>query len=207
MTPWRTLMYCELKNLSLEGRVLDLGGLKGSDYHDLIGGRHSITTVNLDVHGEKCDLSFDLENVFPLAEGSYDAVIAINVMEHLFNYRQFLKEVHRILKQGGTAVVAIPFMVQVHPSPHDYFRYTGETLVRLSKEAGFDRVSVNAVGRGPFTAASQTTFNVLKFSFMRSFSMFAGGLLDRLARLFDRKENFTAEKYPLGYVAVFEKYK
>ncbi len=204
MTPWRKLLYEDLRKLSLEGNILDLGGSKDSDYHLLIGGSHTITAVNIDAsHGY--DLSFNLEDAFPVHDKKYDAVLAINVMEHLFNHQQFLKEVHRILVPGGKAIIAVPFLVQVHPSPHDYFRYTGEALKQLSKEAGFRDVSIMALGRGPFTVASQIIFNILKFNFLRVPSIFIANLLDYLIRTIDRKGNFTAESYPLGFVVVVKK--
>lgn len=129
MTPWRKLLYKELSNLSFNGKVLDLGGSTGSDYHILIGGTHEITTVNIN-ESHHHDLSFNLEEKFSIEDGKYDTVLAINIMEHIFNYEQFLKEIYRVLKLGGTAVIAVPFLVQVHPSPHDYFRFSVESLER-----------------------------------------------------------------------------
>jgi hypothetical protein len=45
---WRTLLYAELKNVRLDGQVLDIGGSRRSGYHELIQGEHVIKINNLD---------------------------------------------------------------------------------------------------------------------------------------------------------------
>ena len=204
MTPWRKLLYKELSNLSFSGKVLDLGGATGSDYHALIGGTHEITTVNID-ESHQHDLSFNLEGKFPIEGGKYDAVLAINVMEHIYNYEQFLKEIYRVLKPGGVAIIAVPFLVQVHPSPHDYFRFTDEALERLVNKTGFTNVSVKPIGRGPFTATSQIAYNSLKFGLIRGLCGLITTFLDATLSLFDRKKFFGISHYPLGYFVVAKK--
>lgn len=197
-------MYREIDNLSLDGEVLDLGGSTGSDYHALIKGKHNITTVNIDEE-HLHDLSFNLEEVFPIEDGKYNTVLAINVMEHLFNYEQFLKEIYRVLQVNGTAIIAVPFLVQVHPSPKDYFRFTGDALDRLINNAGFNNVSIKPIGRGPFTAANQIVYNSLKFGLVRGLCGLITTFLDATLSLFDRKKSFGASRYPLGYFVVAKK--
>lgn len=49
-----------------------------------------------------------LEESFPFAEGQFDCVISIDVLEHLEDDQPFLRELGRVLKKGGTAVVTVP---------------------------------------------------------------------------------------------------
>jgi 2-polyprenyl-3-methyl-5-hydroxy-6-metoxy-1,4-benzoquinol methylase len=48
------------------------------------------------------------ETSFPFAEGQFDCVVSIDVLEHLTDDRPFLAELRRVLRVGGTAVVTVP---------------------------------------------------------------------------------------------------
>jgi ubiquinone/menaquinone biosynthesis C-methylase UbiE len=41
------------------------------------------------------------ENRFPIQDGSLDFALLVNMIHELENWRQFLKEVYRVLKPGG----------------------------------------------------------------------------------------------------------
>ena len=189
MTPWRKLLYKELSNLSFSGKVLDLGGATGSDYHALIGGTHEITTVNID-ESHQHDLSFNLEGKFPIEGGKYDAVLAINVMEHIYNYEQFLKEIYRVLKLGGTAVVAVPFLVQVHPSPKDYFRFTDAALQKVLSGARFYDIKIKIIGTGVGLARAQIFYNALRFAPLQFLAEVTGKIFDHIVSLLKKKVFF-----------------
>lgn len=45
---------------------------------------------------------------FGIPESQFDCVVSIDVLEHLQNDQPFLKEIKRVLKSGGTAVVTVP---------------------------------------------------------------------------------------------------
>jgi len=204
MTPWRKILYKELSNLSLTGEVLDLGGSKKSGYHELLKGEHRVTVVNLDKE-TGADLCFDLEKPFPIKDGEYDAVLCVNILEHIYHYREFLGECRRVLKPGGTLIVAVPFLVQVHPSPHDYFRYTGEALQKMLEEVDFKDISIKPIGSGVGLAAAQLLYNALRIQPLRILVELLGKTFDSTVSLI-KKENFLSGKnYPLGYVAISER--
>lgn len=48
----------------------------------------------------------DLNNTLPLETGFFDAVVSNQAIEHLFYPVKFMKEVHRILKPSGYAVIS-----------------------------------------------------------------------------------------------------
>lgn len=204
MTPWRKLSYEKLSFLLIDGTILDLGGSRNADYHKLIQGEHTFTTVNLDT-ANGCDVYADLEQPFPIKNDTYDAVVCMNILEHIFNYRQFLGEAHRVLRNGGTFVVLVPFLIQVHPSPHDYFRFSGEALLRILQEAGFRDVVVNPLGYGSISAGNQLQYNLQKFAAIRIPTAFFSRCADYLVGLIDQKKFYGKERYPLGYFIVAKK--
>jgi len=50
----------------------------------------------------------DLNYKFPYSDGFFDVVCANQVLEHLWNTHNFFKEVNRVLKKGGYAVISTP---------------------------------------------------------------------------------------------------
>jgi SAM-dependent methyltransferase len=79
----------------------------------------------------------DLNKEIPFADGSVDVLTLSNVLEHIAEPLTLLRECRRVLRPGGILLGAVPFLIDVHQRPHDYFRYTDIALRRLLPEAGF----------------------------------------------------------------------
>lgn len=73
----------------------------------------------------------------PLADATVDAVVAINVLEHIPDDVAALREVHRVLRPGGRAVMVIPY----NPALYDYFD------AHLHHERRYERGEMAAKGR------------------------------------------------------------
>ncbi len=58
--------------------------------------------------GVRCE---DLQNL-TFADGSFDAVISLDVLEHIPDYKAGLRQMARVLKPGGTLVMTCPFLMQ-----------------------------------------------------------------------------------------------
>src|SRR5688572_1035938 len=112
----RRAEYARLGKLSLEGKILDVGGSVSSGYQELIGGTHTFVTANIDA-ASGADIVFDAEEAWPVEEGSYDAVLFINLLEHLYRYEVAVREAHKALRPGGQVIGVVPFMYNVHGSP------------------------------------------------------------------------------------------
>jgi SAM-dependent methyltransferase len=202
-TPWRKLSYEQLSTLDLSGRVLDLGGSRKSKYHELIQGEHDIEVVNID-GASGLDLHFDLEKPFPLVDDRYDAVLTCNVLEHIYNYQNIFSESHRVLRKGGTLIITVPFLIFFHPSPHDYWRYSKETLDKLLLSSDFTDVSITTIGRGPFLVLGQMFGGIHLPEFLRVLLYYKLLLLDKIISLFVRSE-VLKDRYPLGYFVTAKK--
>ena len=126
---FRELQYQELAKLYLKGSIIDLGGSRLSGYHNLIKGQHEFIVVNISAkHGY--DIKADLEKKLPLESNKYNHVLAINTIEHIYNYDNLITESYRILKPKGLFVLTVPYMYKIHKSPNDYNRFTGDALGR-----------------------------------------------------------------------------
>ena len=201
---WRDRLYKELAELELKGSVLDLGGSRNSTYTNNFKGEFSFSVLNLEVEDDR-DIEGNLEEELPIESQIYDHVLAINVLEHIYNHRELISETHRILKINGKATIAVPFLIPFHPSPNDYWRYTETTLERLFTESGFSDVEVKVIGTGVFGSVAMMLFNVLHFSVLRWFVKTVATGLDMILNKLARKGTYSGRFYPLGYLVTATK--
>lgn len=85
-------------------------------------------------------LRFDMVNC-PLPDQSVDAIVMLNVLEHIKEDAAALKQVFRILKPGGVAIIEVPAGPHLY-DPYDkilmhYRRYILSDLCQLAKNQGF----------------------------------------------------------------------
>ena len=152
-TPARIFTNHRLSHETLRGRVVDVGGGRNPNYFAYMQHEEGAEIQALD--GSMSGIDFE-KDALPYDDGQVDTVIFCNVLEHIYNYRHFVAEVRRACAPGGQVLGFVPFMVGYHPDPHDYFRYTHESLRMIFNEAGFSRVSVEALGGSPILANFNT---------------------------------------------------
>lgn len=116
----------------VKGDVLVIGAGK-EPYHSLMPASASICCTDIE-QGSGIDIVADAHEL-PFPDGSFDAVIAIEVFEHLRDPKLATSEIHRVLRPGGRAIVTVPFMFRVHGDPHDYQRFTSSGLEALFRES------------------------------------------------------------------------
>ncbi len=105
--------------------------------------------INVDIGDYKeVDIRADCIAV-PLRDNSVDFIICEELVEHVPEAGRLIAEVHRMLKPGGHAYFAVPFLYPYHASPHDYTRWTRDGFLSL-----LHRFSVVASGirAGAFSA-------------------------------------------------------
>lgn len=202
-TLFRKLEYQELSKINIDGLILDLGGTKNADYHKLINGNNEFKVVNID---EKYgyDFKFNLEDRFELENESFDAVLCLNVLEHIFNYQNVVSESYRILKKDGLLFGAVPFLFNIHPCPNDYFRYTKQALNKIFTNAGFKDIQIIELGSGLFSVLYQLKFGLYKFDFIRRVASFKI-IFDKIFKKIRPNNYLTEKNMPLGYFFVIKK--
>ncbi|MEO8257191.1 MAG: class I SAM-dependent methyltransferase [Acidobacteriota bacterium] len=86
----------------------------------------------------------------PLPDASLDAVILLNVLEHIENDGEAVRQVARILKPGGVAVIEVPAGPHLYDLYDEhlqhYRRYSGASLAALAAAAGLAVVEQSHLG-------------------------------------------------------------
>jgi len=99
------------------GDVLEVGCGEGRGFDLLIPRARSFTAVDkiLPVierlrqkHPEARLITMNIPPLTGLADNTYDVVVSFQVIEHIHDDALFLKEIHRVLKPGGTALITTP---------------------------------------------------------------------------------------------------
>lgn len=200
----RRALYTFLSEHSLDGSIIDLGGSLNASYHPEIKGNHTFTVVNIDTN-YGYDIYADLEKSLPLENESYDHALLLNVLEHIYNYRTLMQEMHRILKPNATVLHITPFLVQEHGCPYDYFRYTKETLRLLYEEFGFEIVSIKPMEPGVFAMIYEITNFFVPFTWLRVLYRHSMSTLERMMRTYIKRYDAIADKFALSYMVVAKK--
>jgi SAM-dependent methyltransferase len=138
-TPWRRANWRFLKRqlarFDQQAHLLDVGAGRG-DFDALLSDRQ---VISLDIYPyPEVDIVCDLTLTNPFKPGSFEAILLMNVLEHVYDTRAFMAALSELLKPGGLLLVAIPFMVKMHQVPVDYVRLTEFSLKRLGPDHGLE---------------------------------------------------------------------
>jgi SAM-dependent methyltransferase len=100
--------------------------------------RDAADVVSVDIDPARGpDVVASFTDLAPFGANRFDAVFAMEVLEHVTEPHLAIAEAHRVLKPGGVLVASTPFIFEQHDTPHDYYRYTRfglEHLLRAFRE-------------------------------------------------------------------------
>jgi SAM-dependent methyltransferase len=130
------------------GCVLDYG-CGGSPYRQLFSGAY----IGADIASNpKRDVTLDDGSRLPDDLRGIDLVFSTQVLEHVEDPDQYLRECWRVLADQGTLVLSTHGMFEDHGSPNDYWRWTAEGLRKLIGSHGFAVEEIIKVTCGPRAA-------------------------------------------------------
>lgn len=208
-TIFRSLTHKALAQHQLNGEIIDLGGGNHAEYAGFIKGNFTRYSANLNP-ASKPDFIADFEEPLKLESDKFDGVLLINVLEHIYHAHQLAREAWRILKPSGTVIVTVPYIMAIHPSPHDYYRFSEDALRSMFTEAGFSKISIKPIGSGVFIARHMLLSRLIPNSIQliteyptRIYSMVLDKIWTATALFFKKK--YTPADYPLGYILVATK--
>lgn len=140
------------------GAAVDIGCGK-SPYGDLLESvGFEVRTLDVD-RASGADVTGTAEDT-TLATASVDLVICTQVLEHCSDPWRAVREMHRVLRPGGHAVISVPHVWFYHPHPQDNWRFTQEGLLRLMSDAGFEVTRLRSQGGSILAFAQITNFLV-----------------------------------------------
>jgi SAM-dependent methyltransferase len=148
----------QARALPAHTRVLDVGAGE-APYRELFDEHVYVTLDRAETqHSGEVDLHGDAESI-PAADGSFDAILCSQVLEHVPEPLAALREFHRVLRRGGRLIATVPFAWEEHEAPHDFYRYTRYGLRALASSAGFTDILVEP-RTDCFTTAAQLLRNI-----------------------------------------------
>ncbi len=126
-----------------EGRGIDLIVPRSSSFLGL----DKIEAVIESLRSKYPDYLFE-SSVFPpvkLPDQSFDTIVSFQVIEHIKNDHLFLKEIYRLLKKGGKAVISTPNrLMSLSRNPWHEREYTADELEKICNKY-FDKVSMMGI--------------------------------------------------------------
>jgi SAM-dependent methyltransferase len=166
-----SLLVAQLEEVAplAHGRMLDVGcgdkpyeALFRPYVTEYVGVEHAATFASTHAATRGgADVVYEGDTL-PFADGSFDTVMSIQVLEHTPEPQRLVDEMGRVLSDGGTLILTAPFCFRLHEEPHDYFRYTPHGLRALIERAGLDVLDVQAQG-GLFTVVAHKLSVYLAF--------------------------------------------
>jgi SAM-dependent methyltransferase len=97
--------------------------------------------------GDGCDLSYPDE--------SFDTVLSIQVLEHVFEPIRMLEELYRVARRGAAIVVMVPQTANIHHAPHHYQNLTRYWLEAAAARLGAEVVDYRSLGGAWSSTASR----------------------------------------------------
>ena len=151
----------QAESLPAGSRVLDVGA-GSAPYRGLFSHCRYFTQdfVQLHpgqlLHGAYSEVDYVSQAAsIPVEGGSFDAVICTEMLEHVPEPINVVKEIARVLRPGGKLILTAPLGSGIHQEPfHFYGGFTTYWYERFLAQAGFEEIRVEP-NAGSFRAFSQ----------------------------------------------------
>ena len=138
-------------------RLLDVGC--GEKPYAPIFAPYVSTHVGVDpVENPHAELRGPVE-ALPVEDGSYDVVLCSQVLEHVDDPAQAVRELCRALRPGGWLLLTTHGTYYYHPLPNDFWRWTHAGLEKVLRDNG-EWASVNVMPASGTTACIAMLLNI-----------------------------------------------
>lgn len=161
------------------GRLLDIGcGERPYERYsnvekylgaEIAGGAHPDTK-------KKVDFYYDGRNL-PIRTASVDWILSSEVLEHVNEPDMFIKEMNRVIKDGGEVILSTPQTWGLHEEPFDYYRYTKYGLKYLFEKNGFKIIKSNSTTGLMGTIGQRLSSHMFGLSSKKTWRIFAAFFL------------------------------
>lgn len=205
----RVILPCYVQTMQkyLKNDLLDLGCGQVPYYGIYKNNISSVTCVDWAVTNKEhdyLDFTMDLNEDLKITDGQFDSVLLADVLEHIYNPKELISEISRVLRPNGNLVVFVPFYYWIHSEPHDYHRYTEFALRRMTEECGLEILKLE-----PYGGYIDVYFDLINKYFIKrnwavNFLFWFSKTLKR-TNYYNKRAAFKNASFPLGYILVARK--
>jgi SAM-dependent methyltransferase len=100
-------LYLERKTNLFVDRLRVLHFAPERIFEEKLRSRPNLEYVSTDLARERADVKADITNL-PFPDESFDVVLCSHVLEHVLDDRKAMRELHRVLRPDGWALVLVP---------------------------------------------------------------------------------------------------
>lgn len=142
------LAYIERHKLILEGarRVLEVGSYNINGNSKQFFVERGANFIGIDIRpGPDVDLVCDITDdsgrvASALGERTFDLVVCMNVLEHIYNPHTALDNISRLVRSGGYVLIVTPAVWDLHDWPYDYVRLNPDFFREFARQSGMEIV-------------------------------------------------------------------
>lgn len=129
----------------IRGTLLDVGSADGWIAKYLDPSVHYIAldtpTTGKNMYGARPTIFADGRKL-PFADDCIDALVCLEVAEHVDAPDRLFSEAWRVLRPGGEFYFSVPFLYPIHDAPYDFQRFTSHGLIKMTNQAGLRVISI-----------------------------------------------------------------
>lgn len=143
------------------GKILDFG-CGSKPYETAFSACDSYIGLDIAQSGHnhknsRVDVFYD-GKTFPFSDKTFDKIVSFEVFEHLVDPDASLRELARVMKDGGELFITIPFIYGEHEIPFDFQRWTSFGITSLLKKHHFRIVKIEKLNPN-FGSIAQLCFD------------------------------------------------
>lgn len=200
--------YLPLFNAHLSGSLLDLG-CGPVPYYELYRPLVS-ENICVDYPGspystEFLDHAVDLNAVerLPFPDGRFDSVLASDMLAHMHRPDALMREIARVLRPGGKAIITAAFINWMGEYPYEYSHQSGPGLKQLAAGASLEILHLESYG-GHADVLMDTLNKFMHTGISNRLFLAFASLVERTGWP-ERNRQRTKDRYALGNALVVRK--
>lgn len=93
-----------------------------------------------------------------IRDASVDTVVNVHVLEHVMEPLEMVREIARVLRPGGHAILLVPQTSAMHSAPHHYYNFTRSWIREALASSALEVVDLRPLGGLWTTTASHLLY-------------------------------------------------
>jgi SAM-dependent methyltransferase len=182
------------------GALLDLGCGKVPYYEVYRDQVESVYCIDHEKDNPFADVQHDLEHPLPVADESFDTIVMLDVIAHIYHQEKLIIECARALRKNGHLLLSTPFVYWISAYPHEYFHPTESALRKMCEAAQLEIIELKPYGGYPDVLLDTLNKGMTGRIGRRLFDMFKSIVIKTGA--YRKSNEKTRYSYPLGYTLV-----